>query len=249
VLTAILGSDGSVVGFAKVTRDVTERREYDEELAAKHAELARSHREREILLQEVHHRVKNNLQVISSLMSTQSRRLAAGPAKDALDECQTRVLAIALIHQQLYQSKDYSRVRFAEYARTLAASVFRVTRTSSGDVTLEVDIEDIPLGVNRAIPCGLLINELITNSLKHGFKNNARGTVRVELRSVGREIRLTVEDDGAGLPEAFDVYKAESVGMMLVVTLAEQLDARLTVKRGGESAAGASFAVTFSEVE
>jgi PAS domain S-box-containing protein len=212
-------------------------------LRARQGELARNLKEREVLLQEIHHRVKNNLQVISSLINMQVRKLEPGTSRDALEQCQTRVLAIALIHEKLYQSKDYSEVHFAEYARSLAASVFHALGVSQSDVTLELAIDDVPLGVDRAIPCGLLLNELITNALKHAFPAGRGGTVRVELaRIAGGRLRLVVRDDGVGLSVGFDLQRTESLGMQLVTTLAEQLEATLEVS----SAGGATFQLTFS---
>jgi two-component sensor histidine kinase len=212
-------------------------------LRTKQVALAQSLKEREVLLQEVHHRVKNNLQVISSLINMQVRKLDPGRTREALEECKTRVLAIALIHEKLYQSKDYSQVRFAEYARSLAANVFHATGISQREVALELAIGEIPLGVDRAIPCGLVINELITNALKHGFPDARPGRIRVELIELeGDLLRLTVQDSGVGLPVGFDIQKAESMGLQLVTTLAEQLDATLVVSNAG----GASFQLPFA---
>jgi len=212
-------------------------------LRARQGELARNLKEREVLLQEIHHRVKNNLQVISSLINMQVRKLEAGSSRDALEQCQTRVLAIALIHEKLYQSKDYSEVHFAEYARSLAASVFHALGVSETQVTLELAIDDVPLGVDRAIPCGLLLNELITNALKHAFPGGRTGTVRVELtRCTGDRLRLVVRDNGVGLPAGVDVQRTGSLGLQLVTTLAEQLEATLEISGEG----GATFQLTFS---
>jgi PAS domain S-box-containing protein len=212
-------------------------------LRARQGELSRNLKEREVLLQEIHHRVKNNLQVISSLINMQVRKLEHGSSRDALEQCQTRVLAIALIHEKLYQSKDYSEVHFAEYARSLAASVFHALGVSETQVTLELAIDDVPLGVDRAIPCGLLLNELITNALKHAFPGGRAGAVRVALaRVAGDRLRLVVSDNGVGLPSGVDVQRTASLGLQLVTTLAEQLDAQLEVRGEG----GASFQLTFS---
>jgi PAS domain S-box-containing protein len=215
-------------------------------LRTRQGELARNLREREVLLQEIHHRVKNNLQVISSLINMQVRQLELGSSRDALEQCQTRVLAIALIHEKLYQSKDYSAVHFAEYARSLAASVFHALGVSASHVTLELAIEDIPLGVDRAIPCGLVLNELITNALKHAFPAQGKGTIQVALSRVdGGRIRLRVSDDGPGIPPGFDIQRATSMGLQLVCTLAEQLEAELVVASEG----GAVFQLTFAGSE
>jgi two-component sensor histidine kinase len=224
-----------------VTHDSTERRRQDDELRARQAQLVQHVKERDVLLQEIHHRVKNNLQVISSLISMQVRKLEPGTSREALEECQTRVLAIALIHEKLYQSKDYAGVEFAEYARSLAANVFRTLGTSRHNVTLDLAIDPIPLPIDRAIPCGLLINELITNALKHAFPGPRGGVVRVGLTRDGAELVLEVRDDGVGLPEAWNAYQMKSMGLQLVVTLTEQLRGALAVDGRG----GASFQIRF----
>jgi PAS domain S-box-containing protein len=243
-ITAMYAPDGSFEGFSGVTRDVTMLREHEEELRAKQLALAQSLKEREVLLQEIHHRVKNNLQVISSLINMQARRLERGAARDALEECQTRVLAIALIHEKLYESKDYSEVRFAEYARSLAGTVFHATGVSPDGITLLLSIDDLALKIDRAIPCGLIINELITNALKHAFRDRRNGTIWVGLTSAdpGR-LRLTVRDDGFGLPAGFEVDSVNSMGLQLVTTLCEQLAGTLEVTCNP----GACFQLTFSE--
>jgi two-component sensor histidine kinase len=200
-------------------------------------------KEKETLLQEIHHRVKNNLQVISSLINIQLRKLGPGSSREALKECQTRVQAIALIHEKLYQSRDYSRVPFSEYARGLAANVFHATGVSPGAVKLEVEVGQMALGVDKAIPCGLILNELITNALKHAFPQERNGTVRVEVdqAATGR-VRLAVKDDGVGLPKDLDIRHADTLGMQLVCTLAEQLAAKLEVSR---TEPGTAFEVVF----
>jgi len=241
VVTAVRDPSGAIEGFAKVTRDVTERRHQDDELRARQAQLVQHLKERDVLLQEIHHRVKNNLQVISSLINMQMRKLEAGASRAALEECQTRVLAIALIHEKLYQSKDYAHIQFADYARSLAANVFHTLGISQSAITLELAIEPIPLSIDRAIPCGLLINELITNALKHAFPGDRSGTVRVSLARAGDLLRLEVRDNGVGLPDTWDAYTASSMGLQLIVTLTEQLGGTLAVDGHG----GASFQVRF----
>lgn len=234
-ITTMFDRENQLEGYAKVTRDFTQRR-------AQEQTLRQSLKEREVLLQEVHHRVKNNLQVISSLINMQVRRLEPGVARDVLDECRSRVLAIALIHEKLYQSKDYSQVRFADYVRSLAADVFHAGVPSKRDVTLELDIDEVPLGVDLAIPCGLVMNELISNALKHGLRDRTRGIVRVAMKRVDQDtLRLTVSDDGTGLPAGFDIERLTSMGLQLVCTLAKQLEADLVVRGDG----GATFQLTF----
>jgi two-component sensor histidine kinase len=216
-------------------RDGLERR-----VRGRTAELTATLREREVLLQEVHHRVKNNLQVITSLINMQVRQLEGDAGRHALEECQTRVQAIALIHEQLYQSKDYARVPFSEYAKGLAANVLHATGMS-GAVALELAVEDVALPVDKAIPCGLILNELITNALKHAFPAGRAGRIRVELGTAGSgRLTLAVSDDGKGIPEGLDVRTSGSLGLQLVRMLAKQVDGELEVT----SDHGASFRVT-----
>jgi two-component sensor histidine kinase len=199
-------------------------------------------KEKETLLQEIHHRVKNNLQVVSSLINIQQRKLGPGAPRQALQECQTRVHAIALIHDKLYQSRDYSRVPFSQYARDLAANVFHAAGVSSG-VKLEVEMGEVALGVDKAIPCGLILNELVTNALKHAFPEERPGTVRVELsQTAAGRVRLAVSDDGVGLPDGLDIRHSDTLGMQLVCTLAEQLAAKLEAIR---ASAGTLFEIQF----
>jgi len=164
------------------------------QLVCSSQEVGASLREKEILLQEVHHRVKNNLQVISSLISLQLRPIKDVVSRDALQACQARVQAISLIHAMLYQSKDYANVPFSEYARTLAGNILSTLGTVPGNISLDLAIDNVALPVDKAIPCGLILNELITNSLKHGFPNGRRGAIRVDLGKVAKgQLQLSVK--------------------------------------------------------
>ena len=206
-------------------------------------EVRASLREKEILLQEVHHRVKNNLQVISSLISLQLRPMKDAVSREALQACQARVQAISLIHTMLYQSKDYANVPFSEYARTLTGNIFSTLGTVPGCISLDLAIESVALPVDKAIPCGLILNELITNALKHGFPDSRRGTIRVELGKVGKDqFQLSVEDNGVGMPAELDIRKTQSLGMHLVSALTEQLGAEIKMSRDR----GTSFKFTFA---
>jgi two-component sensor histidine kinase len=187
--------------------------------------------------------VKNNLQVIASLISMQLRKLENAVARQALEECQMRVLAIALIHEKLYQSRDYGRVPFSDYIRSIAGNVFDAAGVSQGGVALELHIEPVALPVDTAIPCGLIVNELITNAVKHAFPRERRGTVRVELSASGGRVRLSVGDDGVGLPADFDMAKSRTLGIQLISTLAQQLNATVEVERDR----GSTFRVSFAQ--
>jgi two-component sensor histidine kinase len=215
--------------------------ELERRVLARTAELREALEEREVLLREVHHRVKNNLQVISSLLNMQRRSLGEGAGRDALAECQTRVQAIALIHEQLHQSRDCAQVQFRDYALSLAANVFEAVGASPRMVLLKLDVEEVTLEADEAVPCGLILNELITNALKHAFPGGRAGTVSVELRQLDDgAVRLGVSDDGVGLPAGLDVQGHASLGLQLVRMLAQQLDARLDVVQ----ARGTSFRLT-----
>ena len=225
---------------AEVLRDAYSSLE--QRVSERTSELAATLREREIMLLEIHHRVKNNLQVISSLINMQIREVKEGSSRIALQECQGRIQTIALIHEKLYQSKDYSRVPFSEYAQDLAANIFYASGVSPAAIALDLEIEPLSLAVDKAIPCGLLLNELITNALKHAFPDGRGGTVRVKLCKAGdREILLAVADDGIGMSGQFDPAQSKSLGVQLITTLVEQLDGRLEVTRSG----GTTFSVTF----
>jgi PAS domain S-box-containing protein len=229
--------------------DITDRKRAQEGLHTLNAELeqrvkARTSelKERESLLQEIHHRVKNNLQVISSLINMQIRGLEDESSRLALRECQSRVVTMAQIHEMLYQSADYARVPFAKYARDLTARILSASGISPGTVALHFELEDLSLPVDRAIPCGLILNELVANSLKHAFPNAARGTIRVELRSApDRSVFLSVSDDGIGISPALDLEHLSSLGAQLVMTLVEQLEGHLEIIR----LPGSTFRITF----
>jgi PAS domain S-box-containing protein len=225
--------DGSGTVFS-VARDVTDEKRVEEMTRA-------SLREKEVLLQEVHHRVKNNLQVICSLINMQARKLERGASRDALDECQTRVQAIALIHEKLYQSKDYGRVPFSDYIHGLVGSVFVAAGVSRNTVELEISVDALSLAVDKAIPCGLMLNELVTNALKHAFPGGRRGKVCVEMEERDSMVHFSVSDDGVGLPESFELNTSRTLGLQLISTLAEQLAASVEIRRGP----GTAFHVRF----
>jgi PAS domain S-box-containing protein len=214
--------------------DITERKRAVEELES-------SLRERDVLLQEVHHRVKNNLQLISSLINVQARKLEHSAARDVLGECKRRVEAIGLIHEQLYQSRDYAKVPFSEYARSLASNIVHAADASSS-IQLECVLDSISLPVDKAISCGLILNELLTNALKHAFPEGGGGRVLVELRRApDAVVRLTVRDSGTGTLPRFDDPSARSLGTQLVKTLAEQLDGTVDAASDGGTVVTVQF--------
>ncbi|MBV8818398.1 MAG: PAS domain S-box protein, partial [Acidobacteriaceae bacterium] len=245
VTTAIRDDDGQLYGYAKVVRDETERRQTEQRMRA-------SLTERDTLLKEVHHRVKNNLQVIVSLLRLQADQISDPSARSIFDDTQSRVRAIAGIHETLYSSADLAQIDFAQYARGLAEELFGFHNISPDRIQLRINTEDMVLDIGQAIPLGLILNELITNALKHAFGQERTGTVYVTLRYLHDSIRpdqtldqalsqLTVEDNGAGLPPDFTFENATSMGMYLVRILSRQLRAKLELEQNGRT----RFRITF----
>jgi PAS domain S-box-containing protein len=205
-------------------RDVTAERAAE---AALRASLA----EKEVLLREVHHRVKNNLQVIASLLSLQSQR-SGDAARPVLQESWARVHSIALVHEKLYGAKDLSHVDFDDYVRSLVESLLHAHGATSRGIRSEITLSGGAIGVDAAIPCGLIINEIVSNALEHAFPDGRSGTIQIKLdRPAARELELLVADDGVGLPEGMDLHRSGSLGLDLIFTFAEQLDAVVEVKR------------------
>ena len=189
--------------------------------------------EKEVLLQEIHHRVKNNMQIISSLVKLQSRHITDNDALETFRSTQNRVRSMALIHERLYQSKDFARVDFDEYVRCLASNLFNAYTVAPGDINLRINIKDVLLDINTAIPCGLIINELVSNSLKHAFPNGKKGEIQIFMHPLNKnDIELTVSDNGVGVPENVDFRNTESLGLHLVTILAEdQLHGEIKMER------------------
>lgn len=225
------------------TRDITERFESEEE-------IRRSLREKESLLREIHHRVKNNLQVISSLLSLQSDYVTDGDTLRLFQESQNRIYTIALIHEQLYQSKDLGQIDIRNYIQDLTDNLKSVYGDDGSAVVVEVDSQDIAVNIDTAIPCGLIINELFSNSFKHAFKNGSGSSAHNDngnLISVGFQSNqengfvLSVKDNGKGLPSGLDYRNTETLGLQLVATLTDQLKGKMEVERGE----GCGIRITF----
>jgi PAS domain S-box-containing protein len=213
--------------------DISERKRIEES-------LRKSLAEKTVLLQEIHHRVKNNLQIISSLLDMQSDSITDVPAKSYFRECQNRISSLALVHEQLYQSSDFASVNLAEYIGNLVTHLFNSFVMDPGRITLEIDTEKVFLNIDRSIPCGLIVNELISNSLKYAFPDDRAGKITVRLNADPEGwITLTVADNGVGLPEDFDFRNTQSLGLQLVHMLTKQLRGELELHHDG----GVSFMV------
>ncbi|MGZ7067688.1 MAG: histidine kinase dimerization/phosphoacceptor domain -containing protein [Methanobacterium sp.] len=250
--TAIRNSKGEIIGAIETLEDVTEQKKAE-------SEIIKSLDEKEVLLREIHHRVKNNLQIISSLINLQSNKMDDPKMFDSFKEIQNRVKSIALIHEKLYQSKDISKINFAEYIPQLASDLYRSYEISPF-IDLEVKADDILLDINKALPCGLIINELITNSIKHAFpeiknykypgeisaSNSNRikkGKININFSNISDVYELNIFDNGIGYPDDLDIEKTETLGLRLVNSLKGQLNSEIELKNNE----GAHFRLTFRE--
>ncbi|RZN37186.1 MAG: PAS domain S-box protein [Methanophagales archaeon ANME-1-THS] len=219
--------------------DITDRKRAEELIKA-------SLREKEILLREIHHRVKNNLQIISALLNLQSKYIKDNEAFETFRESQNRIKSMALIHDQLYQFKDLAKINMAEYIQNLTTDLFYSYGVGRDRIELKLDAQDVLVGVDTAIPCGLIINELVSNSLKHAFPDSMKGEICIGLRSNNdHAFTLTVRDSGIGFPGDLDFRNTGTLGLQLVITLVEQLEGTIELDRG----TGTTFKITFEEVE
>jgi PAS domain S-box-containing protein len=205
-------------------------------------QLRSSLREKEVLLAEVHHRVKNNLQLISSLLSLQATLVKDASARGVLAESRNRVRSIALVHENLYRAGNFAGVAMGTHVQSVCAQLFRSHDLHSQCIELETSLANLTLDLDQAVPCGLIVNELVSNALRHAFPGGRGGRVRVELRDLGGgQYALVVSDDGVGLPADFDLGRGQSLGMQLVGDLTRQLGGTVALSREG----GTTFTITF----
>ncbi|MBL4656069.1 MAG: PAS domain S-box protein, partial [Bacteroidia bacterium] len=219
--TLVRNQNGDPDYFVSVTEDVTEKKKAEEL-------LKRSLQEKEILLKEIHHRVKNNLQIISSILSLQSSYLNDKRTINILKESQDRIKSMAFIHESLYQTKDFSSINISEYIENLSKNLVYSFGTECSFVNLKLDTDNIDLSLDTAIPCGLIINELVSNSLKYAFPDNHKGEIKITLKQKNKRLILTIADNGVGLPSGLNFKKTESLGLQLVNTLVEQVNGDIT---------------------
>jgi PAS domain S-box-containing protein len=228
-------NDNEVVVLA---RNVTETIEYE-------SMLVESVREKEILLKEVHHRVKNNLQVINSILNLQSSYVEDPKTLEIINESQNRIRSMSYIHESLYQTKDFSSINFADYITNLVQNLVHSYQLYHDKVDLKFKVGPVKLALDQAIPCGLILNELVSNALKYAYPGDSKGQIVIEVSEENNKIHLGVQDFGVGLPEGFKIENSESLGLSLVYTLVDQLDGELNLKRLG----GTKFLITFEKQE
>ena len=197
-------------------------------------ELGHSLADKEALLSEVHHRVKNNLQITSSLLDLQSRDLEDEAALLVLKSSRDRIESMALVHEALYQSKNFAEIEFDGYVRKLTADLFSSFGVSSYEIDLKLHLDHASLGPDQAVPCGLIINELVTNSLKHAFSSENEREIRVDFRlEDDSQVKLIVSDNGRGYPNEVDFQAKQSLGLRLVQTLTDQLGGTVKLNNDG----------------
>ena len=229
---------GDVIGVFAAARDITQIKNAENDIKA-------SLHEKEILLKEIHHRVKNNLQIISSLLNLQTHYVKDDKvAVDVLKESQNRVRSMAMIHEKLYQSKNFSHVKFDDYLNRLVSDLLYSYATTDNIMTT-IDVEDIKLNIETAIPCGLITSELVSNSLKYAFPNEMGGRITVSLKQLGSKYELVIGDNGIGVPKGFNYKNTDSFGLKIVTSLVDQIDGEIRLEKGH----GTIFTIIFKELE
>jgi PAS domain S-box-containing protein len=236
-INPIFLEDGSIEEISCISHEITEKKQTE-------SQIRQSLKEKEVLLKEVHHRVKNNLQVISSILNLQSSYVKDDQTLSILRESQNRIKSMSFIHESLYQTKNFSSINFSDYIINLSNNLFHSYQIFDNFIDLKLDIQPVNLNLDQAIPCGLIVNELITNALKYAFKGRKRGIIFIGITEEGKTVSVRIEDNGVGLPKGFDYLKSETLGLQLVVTLVEQLDGKLELK----SDKGTKFLITFDKL-
>ena len=235
-ITSIKDNNGKIINYLAVKKDITEQRKAEEQIKA-------SLDEKETLLEEVHHRVKNNMAVISSLLKLQADNAEDRHIKEALMESQNRIYAMSAVHETLHGSKNISEIDLKTYLNKIITSVFQTSSVNVDKIKLSYDIEEIPVSVNQASPLGLIINELISNSLKYAFPDERKGEIHVSLKKPNKKLELTVMDNGIGISDELDCKNVCTLGLKLVYTLVEN---QLGGSIHNENKNGAKFIIKFN---
>lgn len=222
--------DGSTIEILGRAHDITNRKETEQQIRA-------SLEEKELLLREIHHRIKNNMAVVSSLLSLQSRYVVDERDRNLFDDSIARIKSMALIHEKLYKSPNLAVVNLGTYISELTSSMLMFYKVHPDRIKLNADVSDISLGIDSAIPCGLIVNELLSNSFKHAFPDNAAGEINVSLHDISKTqsssslIELVIRDNGIGIPAHVDISKSNSLGLTLINALVKQLHGKIEMSR------------------
>jgi PAS domain S-box-containing protein len=239
--TAITDAVGQPQFIIGMLEDITERRLAEEQLRAGEERLKTALHEKEVLLKEIHHRVKNNLQIVASLLSLQADQLKDPDDVALFEDTQHRVKSMALIHESLYRTGDLARFNFARYIDGLCNDLLQSYGNGTSHVSLHTELDELIFDVDTAIPCGLILNELLTNALKYAFPDAQPGDIYIGLRAEAGQVTLSVCDTGIGFPPDLDFRRTESLGLQLVSMLTEQLGGTITLSRH----CGSAFVITF----
>ncbi|NND76694.1 MAG: PAS domain S-box protein [Flavobacteriales bacterium] len=237
-LSPIYSENGRVVEVSGIGHYITDKKESERQ-------IMESLKEKEVLLQEVHHRVKNNLQVISSILNLQSSYVKDKNSLNILRESQNRIKSMSFIHESLYQTKDFNRVDFEDYITGLTKNLLYSYSMLSDHIALDAQVDRLYLSLDQAIPCGLIVNELVSNALKYAFPDDRKGVISVRIFEKKNVIHMEIGDDGVGFPKGFDIKKSDSLGLQLVYTLTEQLDGDIKVS----SKKGTKYLIKFEKLK
>jgi PAS domain S-box-containing protein len=230
-------SKGEIMGLRGVMVDITQYK-YAEE------EIKKSLEEKEVLLREIHHRVKNNLQIIASLLNLQEASVDEEEVVDILKESGGRVKSMAMVHETLYRSSSFTHIMFKDYIENLVSNILYSYGIPTGNIKTKLDIENLNINIDTAIPLGLIINELVTNSVKYAFPKG-KGTVKIELKSISEQMELIIADNGIGLPKNIEIDNTETLGLQLVKSLVNQIEGKIEL----EQTHGTEFKIIFKELE
>ena len=235
-LNPIYSNEGKIIEISGIAHDITIKTHSREK-------LKESLKEKEVLLKEVHHRVKNNLQVISSILNLQTSYVKDKKTLDILRESQNRIKTMSFIHESLYQSTDFSNIDFSQYIVSLSKNLVHSYGIYDELVELNLLVETVSLNLDLSIPCGLIINELVSNALKYAFSKNRKGEIKIELFEKKGNVNLIVQDNGLGLPKEINYKETASLGLQLVMTLVEQIDGVITL----DNTKGAKYTIIFKK--
>lgn len=233
-IAVINDSDDNPVAFMITARDITHHKSIENQMQA-------SIQEKNVLLKEIHHRVKNNLQIISSLLNLQSKYIEDEKAFEVFKESQNRVKSMAIIHEKLYQTENFAEINVAEYLKSLTENIYSSYGVNINLIKIQINTEDLFLDLNTAIPCFLLINEVITNCIKHAFPDGRSGNIIIDFKKIDSKHIIRIQDDGIGLPNDLDIEQTNTLGMQLITSLTFQLDGELEVKSNN----GTEFKIIF----